>query len=84
MKYVLKYPDGQYVHIDQTSGGYPQRSDWWGLTVFNTISKALKYRSHFKEEKWDLYEVEGLNENVMLDSNLKGFRCPECGSQLYE
>ncbi len=45
--YVLKYPDGTYVALDPTSGGYPYPTkDWRSAKLWNDIDDANKYRNH--------------------------------------
>ncbi len=49
--FALVYPTGELVGIDPQSGGYPYKTDIFGMEKFRTVRKALDYMSHFKEFK---------------------------------
>jgi len=68
--YVLVYTTGEFVGIDNNSGGYPFKTkDWRSARLWRTIAEAKEYRKMFsdtythggwkiKEIVWELREGE--------------------------
>ncbi len=57
--YVLKYPNGQFVGIDQNSGGYPYETEWPGGVQWFSLPEAKRYVKMFKE--FSIYKVESIS-----------------------
>jgi hypothetical protein len=59
-QYIFITQDGQYVGMDNNSGGYPHISDNpLNAHPWANIEDAKKYRKMFKEN-WILNKLEGL------------------------
>lgn len=60
-KWILRYPDGSFVGLDEDSGGYPYKArfptqvQFWG-----SQDDAERYRSHFPRDNFSLHEVMSL------------------------
>lgn len=59
--FCIRYPDGKFVHIDSSSGGYPCKVD---DNNYNSISflwssvEAEDYIKSFPRENFQIVEVE--------------------------
>jgi hypothetical protein len=57
-KFVLRYPDGRWVALDQASGGYPypvtdiESAEWWYDEV-----RVRKYKETCRKENFKLYKI---------------------------
>lgn len=57
-RYVMQTKEGQWVSIDQSSGGYPHFVDsLFRAEKFETPLKALEYRKHWWDEGWTLHRL---------------------------
>lgn len=70
-KYVMQYPDGQWVVRDDSTGpmstgGYPfPTTDVSKATTWDTMQKALKYRAVGKNN-WTVHVLTYHTENMHL------------------
>ena len=56
--YVMQHPDGKWVSVDQSSGGYPHFvKELSHAERFPTPIKALEYRKHWWDEGWTLHRL---------------------------
>ena len=57
MQYVFMDTIGNYIAIDNDSGGYPYTTEnIFRAHIWKDRKEAFKYRSHF--EDWELYEIK--------------------------
>lgn len=57
-KYVIKnYKTGQYVDIDQASGGYPYGTTIEKAKVWYNLDSVNDYMGIFKDRPWELHKL---------------------------
>ncbi len=57
--YCLRYPDGRYVQLDQSSGGYPVGvNNWTTAQYWPSYDSAARYASHFTDGAFQAYKVD--------------------------
>jgi hypothetical protein len=58
-KIHLMYPNGKFVALDSSSGGYPFEVSITSTSVhnFETVEKAQRYIGHFNREGFTIREV---------------------------
>jgi hypothetical protein len=56
--YCLRYSNGDFVAVDDTSGGYPYPVSKWNLAKFwYTIGNAQHYADMFPDKKFTVYKM---------------------------
>ncbi len=59
--------DDKYVAMDSASGGYPYITDnFMSTKVWSTKKDAEDYQKMFKDEKWQLRKLNGLDFSLAL------------------
>lgn len=59
--------DDQYVGYDSNAGGYPYYTDnFMSVKVWYKLDDALKYKEMFKDEVWQLRELNGLKFSLPI------------------
>lgn len=56
--YVIKNNKGNYIGIDQASGGYPYPTGFTLAKIWVSKEKALEYKQKFPNEDWTLHAVK--------------------------
>lgn len=57
-KYYLTYPDGSYVGLDKSSGGYPYSTlQFYNIKFWNDLKEVNNYRRMFPRENFTLNQV---------------------------
>lgn len=55
--YVLKYPNGKFVRIDYSSGGYPCETDIDNAKIWRDIVEIVKYFNTNFRENFTIHEL---------------------------
>ena len=56
--WVMKYPDGSFVGIDDSSGGYPYKTSYpSGIKWWTNTKEAERYIQMFPDKGFKLYRV---------------------------
>ena len=64
--WVLKYPDGSYVGLDDASGGYPWKPGNLSPSLWkfwSTVEEAQKYSNCFPKENFKVTRLDIIENN---------------------
>ncbi len=65
-RYVLLYPEGWAVALDEASGGYPYTAYTPREVKYWYREDAIKYMKMFPNEHFTLHRVSGVNISVSV------------------